>query len=244
MIQNTNTQRPTANITVNRNRAKSYGSSIYLKSGTHYEIELWNPTKLKVLTRIEVDGKPISSSGIVINPGQRVYLERWIDEPKKFLFTTYEAEDSPEGRSATANNGRIKVFFYDEVVRNYFPSGNFYGSIIGNSTAAGGYVYTTNNTGLSYFADSNISEIKTSKDLSFSSSFETGLSEKGESSSQSLNEVSGDFNTWYRCYDEWQILPESQKPVEVSKIRSYCTECGTRVRSSSWKFCPSCGEKF
>jgi rRNA maturation endonuclease Nob1 len=41
-----------------------------------------------------------------------------------------------------------------------------------------------------------------------------------------------------------QILPESAKPVEVEKIRSYCTECGTRSRSSSWKFCPSCGSKM
>jgi hypothetical protein len=253
MIHSTNTQRPSANITVNRNRAKNYGSNIYLKSGTHYEIELWNPTQLRVLARIEVDGKSISSAGIVLNPGQRVYLERWIDEPKKFLFSTYEAENSLEGRAATVKNGEIKVYFYDEVVRNFFPSGYYNGIVITNS--AGGYYYGgTTTTGLNLTAigtaTTNTANFIYNSTVAGDSpsleekSFETGISEKGEKSSQDLNETSGDFNTWYRCFDTWQILPESQKPVEISKIRTYCTECGTRVRNSAWKFCPNCGEKF
>ena len=76
------------------------------------------------------------------------------------------------------------------------------------------------------------------------SSIETGRTEKGVASDQSFDETSGDFGTWPMMTISLQILPESAKPVEVEKIRSYCTECGTRVRSSSWKFCPSCGSKM
>ena len=60
---------PTANIAVNRNRLKSYGEKIYLKSGTHFEIELFNPKTTKVLAMISIDGVAISIAGIVIKPG-------------------------------------------------------------------------------------------------------------------------------------------------------------------------------
>jgi hypothetical protein len=241
---------PTAQISVNRNRMKTYGTCVYLKSGTNFEIELWNPRQFKVMARIEIDGKPISASGIIVNPGQRVYLERWIDEPRSFKFSTYEAEDSEEGKNATANNGRVKVVFYDEVTKNYFPSGYWPGAVI--TTTGGSFPPTTTTT--DYFYSTNIiggfanfsSNITASLNTSSSNikSFETGITEKGDTSSQKLQESSGDFNTWASTTVEWQILPESAKPIEINKVRSYCTECGTRVRASSWKFCPSCGEKF
>lgn len=240
---------PTAQISVNRNRMKTYGTCVYLKSGTNFEIELWNPRQFKIMARIEIDGKPISTSGIIVNPGQRVYLERWIDEPRSFKFSTYEAEDSEEGKHATANNGRIKVIFYDEVTKNYFPSGYWPGAVI---TTTGGSFPPTSYLTTDYFYTTNINEVGGSVNfssnitasLSSEKSFETGITEKGETSSQDLQESSGDFNTWASNTVEWQILPESAKPVEINKVRSYCTECGTRVRASSWKFCPSCGEKF
>lgn len=248
MIQ-TSMQRPTANITVNRNRTKTYGSKIYLKSGTHYEIELFNPTKLKVLATIEIDGKSISSAGIILLPGQRVFLERWINEPRKFLFSTYEAEDSLEGKAATAENGKVKVLFYDEIVKNYFPAGtgDIYWYYNTNSPFFGiniGETYTTCSNSPSTFTNA----VNYSSSIDFSASetksFETGISEKGEKSSQKFAESSGDFSFLPSSYKEWQILPDSQEPVEAVKIRSYCPECGTRVRASSWKFCTNCGTKL
>jgi rRNA maturation endonuclease Nob1 len=32
--------------------------------------------------------------------------------------------------------------------------------------------------------------------------------------------------------------------VETSEIRNYCNECGIRIRKSSWKFCPECGNEI
>ena len=97
-------QQPTAHIAVNRNRLKQYGDKIYLKDKTHFEIELFNPKSIKILAKIYLNGVSISTSGIVIRPGQRVFLERWLDETKKFLFETYEVEDSKEEQEAIANN--------------------------------------------------------------------------------------------------------------------------------------------
>ena len=107
---------PTAHITVNRNRLRLYDSNVYLKNGSTFEIELWNPKTTRVLAKIMINGVNVSSGGIVVNPGQRVYLERFLDVNRKFLFNTYEIENSVEAVEAAQLNGLVKVDFYDEQV--------------------------------------------------------------------------------------------------------------------------------
>lgn len=107
---------PTAHITVNRNRLRLYDSNVYLKSGSTFEIELWNPKTTKVLVKIMINGVNVSSGGIVVNPGQRVYLERFLDVDRKFLFKTYEIENSVEAVEAAQLNGLVKIEFFDEQV--------------------------------------------------------------------------------------------------------------------------------
>ena len=80
----------TAHITKNRNRSKIYENSVYLKDGENFEIELFNPTTSRVLAKITINGNSISNSGIVLKPGERVYLERFIDSNNKFVFETYQ----------------------------------------------------------------------------------------------------------------------------------------------------------
>jgi hypothetical protein len=239
---------PTANIAVNRNRLKSYGEKIYLKDKTHYEIELFNPKTTKVLAKIYLDGQPISSSGIILNPGQRVFLERWLDEPRKFLFETYEVEDSTEAKGAIRENGKVKVEFYDQFIpvnTTYYRTPNSWGQDWSGQPIYGG---TTQNT--LYFTSNVSSDIigqnssVVPASLFSASSIETGRSEKGEESKQEFEYSNDSFNSWTCNTVHMQILPESQKPVEVKEIRNYCTNCGTRHKKSSWKFCPNCGTKI
>jgi hypothetical protein len=235
-----------------------------MKSGAHYEIELWNLKPTRVLANISIDGLLISRTGIVLNPGQRVYLERWIDTPKKFKFSTYEVENTSEAKEAIQHNGLVQVNFHDETVKNYFPSWNSnepyykYMMSYGGTTVNNLYSTTTgsDNTLNLITANSNFNLTSTNSNLisgmtsdnflneTTKGSLETGRSEAGENSSQKLDSTTGDFNVWTSKSLTFQLLPESAKPVEADKIRSYCTECGTRVRSASWKFCPACGEKI
>jgi hypothetical protein len=240
---------PTANIAVNRNRLKQYGEKIYLKNKTHYEIELFNPKTTKVLAKIYLDGQLISSSGIILNPGQRVFLERWLDEPKKFLFETYEVENSAEAKGAIRENGKVRVDFYDQLIPlsgayhgagpnwtyDSFPNQPVYGGSTINT------VYFTSNVS-SDLIGQNSSVVNTTSIVP--SSLETGRSEKGEESNQKFESSYDSFNSWTCNTVHLQILPESQKPVEASEIRNYCTNCGTRHKKSSWKFCPNCGTKI
>ena len=244
---------PTANIAVKRNRLKQYGETVYLKTGTHFEIELFNPKTVKVLAKIFLDGIEISSAGIVIKPGQRVFLERWIDEPKKFLFETYEVDQtSSSAKEAIALNGRVRVQFYEQLVTpRFYPS---YGlnsePVVGlnnhitwtydssNQPVYGGSTQT-NITSFSNDVIGNNTSIYTSMNF-----METGRAEKGESSNQTFDNDSDSYDSWTCNTVHIQILPESQKPVEVKEIRNYCTDCGSRLKKSSWKFCPTCGTKI
>lgn len=287
MIHNSTnfTDAPTAFVTVNRNRVKTYDNKVYLKDGTQFEIELWNPNKTRVLASISIDGKDISEKGIVLNPGQRVSIERWVDDksPRKFKFTTYSVENSQAAMNAISNNGRVKVSFYDEILKNFYPNGSSFGTVVtttptwdhpyyyninevnpnitlGGSTVNNTFNLTNDSAGVFYSNTSYSSNIGAQglqgppgpagiegakgSIRSATPEIETGIVGEGDVSKQSFVETTGDFNSWPAKIWEWQILPESTRPLDAEKIRSYCTDCGTRVRATSWKYCPSCGEKL
>lgn len=247
MIYNTTNdcwKKPTANIAVNRNRLKHYGEKVYLKDGAHFEIELFNPKTIKVLAKIYLNGVQISSSGIVLLPGQRVFLERWLDEPKKFLFETYEVEDSTEAKEAIAKNGKVRVEFYDEntmtfpqITTHTFggPATDWVPPQYGGNTVTCLYSSSIGNE----IVGSNSSILNNSL-----GPIETGRAEKGDSSNQLFDQDSSAYSMYCNHLCDLQILPESQKPVEISSIRNYCHSCGSRIKNSTWKFCPHCGAQF
>ena len=110
---------PTANLAVNKSRIKIHkpvGSlpTYYLENNTEFQIELFNPTTDTVLAKIELNGKTIGQAGLVLRPGQRVFLERYFDVAKKFKFETYEVSNTAEVQKAIAENGDLKVQFFKE----------------------------------------------------------------------------------------------------------------------------------
>ncbi len=142
---------PTANIAVNKSRLKVYKNTgdlptYYLKKGQEFQIELFNPTTDVILAKIILNGNPISQGGLVLNPGQRVFLDRYLDVAKKFLFDTYEVSNTEEVKKAIEKNGDFKVEFYRERVPNYLntlainsnTARGFGGTLI-NNTTIGGY---------------------------------------------------------------------------------------------------------
>lgn len=112
---------PTANLAVNKSRIKIYNKqgempTYYLQSGQEFQIELFNPTTDVILAKIQLNNKHISQGGLVLNPGQRVFLERYLDVAKKFKFDTYEVSNTQEVKEAIQNNGDFKVDFYKEEI--------------------------------------------------------------------------------------------------------------------------------
>lgn len=100
----------------NRGRKSIKSGKVFLNDGDEFEIELFNPLTVSVLADIKLNGQSISKTGLVVKPGQRIYLDCFIDDRKKFKFSTYEIENSTESLEATQNNGLLEVFFYKEDV--------------------------------------------------------------------------------------------------------------------------------
>ena len=133
---------PQSYITKGKQRLKQHTDTVYLKNGDEFEIELFNPKQNKVLAKIELNGKSIGS-GIILRPGERVFLERYLDEAKKFLFETYVVNgNNEEVKKAIANNGEVKVSFHNETSFN-FGTVTYTNPLVLNS---GSYTYTTHNT--------------------------------------------------------------------------------------------------
>jgi hypothetical protein len=252
---------PQAWIAIQKNRQKVYSSNgnsqVYLKDGQEFQIELFNPTQTKYLVKFKINGNYQSQRGLVLNPGQRYFLDRFIDEDRKLGFSTYEVENSKQAKQAIEKNGLLEVEFYAEVVyKNPFTlqgststwtyygnqgsGGNYWLNGFGGTitNCGSGSTTTSIGNGVSF---TNCSSTST---LTSDVSIETGRVEKGEKSNQSFSESFDSFNSWISFSTKVQILPRSQKPAETSEIRSYCTGCGSRNKKQNWKFCPNCGTKI
>jgi len=266
------TGQPQAWIAIKRNRQKIYNgqgkfSQVYLKDGQEFQIELYNPTQTRYLAKIKINGNYTSVRGLILNPGQRYFLDRFIDENRRLVFSTYNVDNNEEVKKAIEKNGIVEVEFYSEASISFgsiwtYPSKPSWGDpywyttngtlnlVNGSSNGTLNLVNRSSSTTLSvggnitYTADKNPKSFNNY--ASYSSvvndqSIETGRVEKGEKSDQNFEDGYGTFNAWSSYTTKVQIIPISQKPVESQEIRSYCTGCGSRIKKQTWKFCPNCG---
>jgi Zn finger protein HypA/HybF involved in hydrogenase expression len=274
MYYNQISDNPCAYITKNKQRIKQFNQNVYLKDGSEFEIELYNPSRKTVLSKIKINGVFINGGGIILRPGERVFLERYIDVPRKFKFETYTVDSTNETMNAIANNGDVEILFYEEeevleLKLNSYPTWN--PTYINNNltTPIGNNFYTSNVNYSSDMSKSSVTLDGLNDTLSFSNnlrsnkyeskydqqprnrsfakkskSVETGRVEQGSSSDQSFKTVSKNFNVWTVSTSVWKLLPESQKPIEKSDLIERCPKCSTKIKKSSWKFCPECGNEL
>jgi len=231
---------PTAHITKKKSRLKVYnGHIVFLNDKDNFEFEIHNPKQKSVLVKIKINGEYISTSGVVLKPGQRVFLERFLDTNNKFEFSTYEVENTTQNRSAIDLNGDVLVEFYDEQSISpisYISSGNWVtnmGTTINTGSPYYGNMTFTTGNGVSTFTTTN---------TTYNNSIETGRIERGVQSNQSFTNSYQNFNYHTSNTVNFKIMPLSTKNKGVDEIRHYCTECGTKIKKN-YKFCPSCGNK-
>ena len=195
-----------------KGRKSIKGDKIYLDNNQEFEIEIFNPLKESVLADIRLNGNSISKTGLVIKPGQRVYLDCFVDDRKKFIFQTYQVDDNQESIDATADNGLLEVFFYKEqavtlkdwndrfhkiIIHEYYPvytrwySNPYYIPYYGTTlTTTNGVnsIYTTNGSNTLTVGNSNVS---------YSSNFNGSLTSGSLSSNTAYynSPVAGSFET-------------------------------------------------
>ena len=267
-IINTPTGEPSVFITKDKQRVRQHGDAVYLKNDDTFEVEIFNPLQKTVLAKIKLNGITISATGLIIKPGQRVFLERYFDQPKKFKFETYEVDGSDETIKAIALNGLLEVQFYLE--QEVYHSWDYNNATIwtttgpysqpqpisyrsgGTSVGTRGMSSTSNMLGSAINASftcsvGNDMSVKGSNsvgdDIFYTASqpLETGRIASGGDSDQQFTYANMNFNSFCSYTKKWKILPESVKPLEIGDIKVYCTECGAKAKKTSHKFCYNCG---
>lgn len=118
--------REMAKIAINKKLCKEYNDAskgvdnfiVYLNDGDEFQIQLFNPTNRVIGAKLKFNnehkGWTSSNNYIVLRPGERVWLERFLDCHDKFVFNTYEVSNSRQVLEAIKDNGDITVEFYYE----------------------------------------------------------------------------------------------------------------------------------
>ena len=238
-----NTTKAESFITVNKQRLKNELNNgkgiVYVKDGTEFEIELFNPFIVRQLVKISVNNLDIGS-GIIIKPGERIFLERYIETNKKFKFETYEVENTPEVLSAISKNGLVEVKFYNEI-----PTPNPW---IRSDSSIMGSNFGGINTNILLLNNLNTPKANLNADVfntnvSYSNNIETGRIGQGSTSSQNFIQVEGNFSLIPTHSVTWQLLPKSTEMITSEDIVVYCSNCGRKKKKKD-NFCPKCGNKL
>lgn len=267
MKQTTNPDvpRPSAFITRRKQRIKQFNKNVYLDNGDEYEIELFNPLTEKVLAKIKLDGEYMNGGGIILRPGERIFLERYLDTDRKIKFTTYDVNGkNREVQRAIQNNGKVEIEFFKTQL--FFSTGSnltitnpwYYDNGIRwyshNTNGTGGLTFGSNSTTTSHITCNNSSSsvditptsLTVSGDVTFGNvKLETGRSEKGSKSDQKFKEVDENFSSLSFHTVKWKISPSSQKQYTSKELNvRYCGQCGSKRKKETFKFCPHCGSKY
>ena len=234
----------------------SYSRVVYLENGQEFQIQLFNPHNFTIGAEIFINGERLSNI-LVLKPGERVWLERYLDIKKKFKFSTYEVEvNDKDVQEAIKDNGNIEVKFYKETLKkewiNYYPTINLPKITYWNTSQYPPmwdvFYNTSSSISNGNYHDNSLTTADYCTTTAYNTSdemlCETGRIETGSVSNQEFDRVNMDFEYFPFVTEKIKILPVSQKPFTTNDLHKiYCPECGRKLKST-YKFCPFCGSKI
>jgi len=121
---------PSAIVTVNGSEKKIYDNNqIFLNLDDNFEFRFFNPLQEKIGVEIIFNGLKKDNSLLILNPGEDISLDRFMDDKKKMKYSTYFIDGNNEQAvKATEKNGLVEINFYKEQAYtnyNQWASGNF-----------------------------------------------------------------------------------------------------------------------
>ena len=259
-----------AQLAINKSLLKEYSTNedsrvVYMDNNDEFQIQLFNPEQFTVGVTFTFNGKDMDGM-LVLKPGERVWLERYLDNQVKFKFSTYEVDDNDvQVKHAIANNGNITVKFYKERVSSRIKTNIYntldvlwkesplisnentytvpsYDTVVTCSDTNNNVLLTNNVTNCCCASiDGNTYNNALYKTNVNNTTIETGRIENGSYSNQKFETVNNEFENYPFKTEYIKILPKSRKPYTTSDLNKiYCTNCGRKL-NSKFKFCPYCG---
>lgn len=256
-----------AQLAINKSLLKEYSTNedsrvVYMDNNDEFQIQLFNPEQFTVGVTFTFNGKDMNGM-LVLKPGERVWLERYLDNQVKFKFSTYKVDDNDEQvKHAIANNGNITVKFYKERVLSrikttiyntldnlwnekplYSNEKNMFNGPITCSNTNNNVLFANSVTNCCCASIDGNTYNKALYKTNVNNTIETGRIENGGYSNQKFETVNNEFENYPFKTEYIKILPTSRKPYTTSDLNKiYCTNCGRKL-NSKFKFCPYCGEK-
>ena len=82
-----------AKVAVHKSLLKEYSNSsneriVYMDNGTEFQIQIFNPYSYTIGVSLSFNNNLKESNLLVLRPGERVWLDRYLDNESRFLFTS------------------------------------------------------------------------------------------------------------------------------------------------------------
>lgn len=160
----TNSNDKLAHIAMNKSLLKEFHNNennriVYLKDGDEFQIQIFNPYQYVIGVSFTFNSDSVDNSKmLVLKPGERVWLDRYLNENRKLKFWTYKVNNSEEVKKAIEKNGILNIYFYKEIEKHNYTIWNDNNTYIYDywknpiDDLNGGIKYTNN-----YYVNDNIS---------------------------------------------------------------------------------------
>lgn len=228
--------------------------AVLLPFGSEYSLMLKNMESRKALVKISIDGKPIGSNSLILEPNREIELERWVDSPHKFKFIK-KTDEIVENRGDRIDDGTIRIEYQfeqykTEATHNYmvyhdvyyhnpwriYPSYPYWGEVWCCNSAGKGVGSCPTATTMSCNATPTISS---------NIAADEGITARGSESGQqfqqgyigSLDNNSHVIILCLKGTDEKNVVLD--KPITV-KEKKRCSICNKTTEYTD-SFCPCCG---
>ena len=277
-----------AHIALNKSRQKEYSTkkwespkenswkqneyrTVYLENGDEFQIELFNPYHHNIGISITFDGEKEGNQLLILKPGERFWLDRYLNNPKRFMFSIYNVEKTEEAKEAISENGKVTIKFYREKKQENpkitwrsnincidwedYPCDwwddnkiTYYNSSIKTSTDNKSFNPTlrcsfncSDYSNISSFSSSVPTANYSASSTDLDNTIETVRIEEGSQSNQHFHETNQEFESWPFKTEIIKLLPKSQKPVTTAELTKKYCYNCGRKIKDKFRFCPFCG---
>ena len=252
-------------IKTNGRILKEFKDTVYVKFGSEYSVYMKNLNTTRALVNVYIDGTNITPSGLVVDPGCDVDLQRSLANGNLTTGNALKFIERTEGieqhRGVKLEDGLVRIEFQFELpAQQYYTSaittpiagsgfkltasgsaGNYGGAYGGGSNLTRGINSTVNNVSLASLS----SAMATSASLAVPTYNDAGITVAGSKSTQSFS------TTFMGAMDPekhsivLKLLGETpdNKPVLTPvtvKAKQKCTTCGHTNKATA-QYCNKCG---
>ena len=260
-----------AKLAMNKSLLKEFHNNendriVYLKDGDEFQIQIFNPYQYVIGVSFTFNSDNVDNSRLlVLKPGERVWLDRYLNEKKKLKFSTYNVNNSNDVKKAIEKNGIVNMYFYKEkekndniyiyntpLVKSWEPNNIFYNFKITCDNNTKKYcdanLGSVSSLGLSSLTGSmDCSSSSASTYTSYSASIDNTRSLPDTKSYKSKSIETGridkgsysnqNFTNYYGDFDSWYFKKETIKILPESQ-KQFSSNDLTK------KYCHNCGKKI